>query len=66
MRLAKTLTAIFPACCICWTPFAVLVVSDPYDRAPVWMHLVAAWLAHAISSINPILYGVTNTEFCTA
>ena len=63
MRLSKTLSIIFVIFCICWTPYAITVVVDRHDEAPLWVYIFVVLIAHTNSSINFILYGMTNREF---
>ena len=63
VRLARTLSIIFVAYVTCWSPLGVLVLADPYDSAPLWLHMYTVLLAHGNSCVNSVLYGLTNKEF---
>ena len=63
MRLARTLFAIFVVFTCCWTPYAIIILGDRYDVWPAETHLFSVLFAHSSSSINWILYGLTNTRF---
>ncbi|XP_064609492.1 octopamine receptor Oamb-like [Liolophura sinensis] len=63
MKLAKTLFAIFVCFCLCWTPYAIIVVSDVNDTFPMEPHSFSILIAHVNSSLNCILYGVFNRGF---
>lgn len=63
MRLARTLFVIFIIFTICWGPYAILIVADVYDTYPAWVHTITITMAHLNSSLNCILYGITNKQF---
>ena len=63
LKLARTLFCIFGVFVFCWTPFAILVVADPGDKAPMEVHLYILLLAHMHSSLNPLVYAITNKHY---
>jgi hypothetical protein len=63
VKVAKTLFIVFVVFCCCWTPWVVLVLVDVSDEGHPFLYQVAIALAHTSSSVNSILYGVTNTAF---
>ena len=63
VRLAKTLFFIFAIFVICWTPYAIIVAIDVNDEFPAELHTYAVLVAHTNSSLNSVLYGVTNKQF---
>ena len=63
MRLARTLFIIFVVFATCWTPYAIIVAIDYKDEFTQEVHLFAILLAHTNSSLNFILYGLTNRHF---
>lgn len=63
MRLARTLFIIFAVFAACWTPYAIIVVADRYDTYPMEIHIFSILMAHTNSSLNSILYGLTNIQF---
>ncbi|ELU08523.1 hypothetical protein CAPTEDRAFT_123524 [Capitella teleta] len=63
MRLARTLFIIFAVFAACWTPYAIIVVADRYDTYPMEIHIFSILVAHTNSSLNSILYGLTNANF---
>ena len=62
-RLLRTIFIIFFIFTLCWTPYAVFVSADYKDRLPLEVHLFALLLAHTNSSLNCVIYGVTNRDF---
>ena len=63
VKLARTLCLIFVVFAVCWSPYAVFVVADRYDTWPQELHLFAVLIAHTNSSLNSVLYGLTNKHF---
>ncbi|OQV26118.1 putative Alpha-1B adrenergic receptor [Hypsibius exemplaris] len=63
IKLAKTLFTVFIAFLVCWGPFALLVLMKQPSWVPGWMYMIAIIMAHGNSSINSILYGLTNEKF---
>ena len=63
IRLSKTLSLIFLVFCVCWSPYAILVLIDASDEAPHWVYIFVVLLAHTNSSLNFVLYGATNRDF---
>jgi len=60
MRQIKVIVIIFIAFCICWAPYAVVLLSDEYDMFPLSVHLYASMIAHLHASVNFVIYGLTN------
>ena len=63
MKLARTLFTIFVVFAVCWMPHAVLIVVDFQDRAPQFWHVLFIMFAHTNSSLNCIVYALTNKHF---
>ncbi len=63
LRLARTLFIVFIVFCICWSPYALVCLIDRYDKAPKWYYAFSILLAHASSTLNSLLYAVTNKGF---
>ena len=63
MRLARTLFLIFVVFATCWTPYAIIVAVDYKDEFTQELHIFSVLLAHTNSSLNCILYGLTNRYF---
>ncbi len=63
IRLARTLFLIFVCFCICWSPYALLCLIDRYDEAHKIWYSLAILMAHASSTLNSLLYAVTNRSF---
>ena len=63
IKLAKTLFIIFIVFCICWTPYGLLCLIDRYDVIRLEAYAVSILLAHISSTLNSILYAVTNKAF---
>jgi hypothetical protein len=63
MRLARTLFIIFIVFTICWTPYAIIVVADVRDDFSQELHIFSILIAHTNSSLNSILYGLSDRNF---
>ena len=63
VKLARTLCLIFVVFAVCWSPYAVIVVADRYDTFPLELHIFSVLIAHTNSSLNSVLYGLTNKHF---
>ena len=63
IRLARTLFVIFVVFVVCWTPYAVIVSVDHKDQLHQSYHIFSILLAHTNSSLNSVLYGLTNRNF---
>ena len=63
IRLAKTLFIVFIAFCLCWAPYALICLIDKYDTIHNAWYAFSVLLAHASSTLNSILYAVTNRGF---
>ena len=63
VKLARTLFFIFAVFVACWTPYAIIVVADINDTFSAEVHTYAILVAHTNSSLNSVLYGVTNKQF---
>ena len=61
-KLARTLFAIFMLFVACWMPYSVLMVVDFGDTAPHEIYLFAVQLAHLHSSLNFVMYAITNGQ----
>ncbi len=66
VRLARTLFIIFIAFFICWTPYTLLCLTDRYDKMHKTWYSLAILMAHASSTLNSLLYAVTNRNFRNA
>ncbi|OQV25772.1 putative Melatonin receptor type 1C [Hypsibius exemplaris] len=63
IRLAKTLFVAFAVFFLCWLPFALLVLFGQPRIIPKWIYVVAMFMAHGNSAMNPIIYGMSNKKF---
>ncbi|XP_067239350.1 trace amine-associated receptor 13c-like [Chanodichthys erythropterus] len=59
-KAAKTLGVVMGAFIICWLPFFINSMIDPYINfsTPVALFEVFVWLGYINSTINPIIYGL--------
>jgi 5-hydroxytryptamine receptor 4 len=64
-KAAKTLCIIMGCFCLCWAPFFITNVVDPFINYTVPGQLWAAclWLGYINSMLNPILYAFLNKSF---
>ncbi|XP_029917928.1 5-hydroxytryptamine receptor 4 [Myripristis murdjan] len=64
-KAAKTLCIIMGCFCLCWAPFFVTNVVDPFIDYTVPDKLWSAclWLGYINSMLNPILYAFLNKSF---
>ena len=63
IKLAKTLLLVFIAFCLCWTPYGILVLVDFRNEGHKAWYLFAILLAHTSSTLNFLIYGITNQGF---
>ena len=63
IKLAKTLFLVFLAFCMCWTPYGLLVLVDIDNEAHMAWYMFAILFAHTSSTLNFIIYGITNQAF---
>ena len=63
VKLTRTLCLIFVVFAVSWTPYAIIVVADKFDTFPTELHIFSILIAHTNSSLNSILYGLTNKHF---
>lgn len=62
-RIAKGLFLSYFLFTICWMPYGLIVMIDFSDQLPRTAHMYPLLLAHLNSSLNPILYALTNSNF---
>ena len=60
VKLAKTLFIVFIVFCLCWAPYALMCLIDRYNKIPKEAYTFAILMAHTSSTLNSILYAVTN------
>ena len=60
IRQVKVIFFIFLAFCICWAPYATVLLADEFDEFPLSVHLYASMIAHLHASVNFFIYGLTN------
>ncbi|XP_059919182.1 5-hydroxytryptamine receptor 4 isoform X1 [Gadus macrocephalus] len=64
-KAAKTLCIIMGCFCLCWAPFFVTNVVDPFIdyTVPGQLWVACLWLGYINSMLNPILYAFLNKSF---
>lgn len=64
-KAAKTLCIIMGCFCLCWAPFFITNVVDPFINYTVPGQLWTAflWLGYINSGLNPFLYAFLNKSF---
>ncbi|XP_041316492.1 5-hydroxytryptamine receptor 4-like, partial [Pyrgilauda ruficollis] len=64
-KAAKTLCIIMGCFCLCWAPFFVTNIVDPFINYTVPGKLWTAflWLGYINSGLNPFLYAFLNKAF---
>ncbi len=63
LRVAKGLFLSFLIFAICWMPYALIIVIDKQDKISQTIYIYSILLATLNSSLNPILYAFTNSQF---
>ena len=65
IRQIRVIFIIFIAFCVCWAPYAVVLLTDELDMFPLSVHLYASMIAHLHASVNFFIYGLANKSLRT-
>ncbi|XP_044147107.1 trace amine-associated receptor 4-like [Bufo gargarizans] len=59
-KAAKTLSLVMGVFILCWLPFFILTVTDPYLNFSISddIYNIVLWLGYFNSALNPIIYGL--------
>ena len=63
ISLLRSTFTIFVLFFVMWSPYTLIVLCDPPHVWPSEVYVIAGFFAHTNSSINSILYAVTNKNF---
>ena len=65
LRIAKGLFTSYIIFALCWLPYGLIVMTDFDNKLPRSAHMYSMLLAHLNSSLNPIVYAISNPLFQT-
>ena len=68
-KAARTLAIITGVYIVCWLPFFIIALLNPFlrpDAIPALIFSIAIWLGYANSLLNPIIYTVFSPDFRAA
>lgn len=63
LKIAKGLFFSYVIFTACWLPYGLVVMTDFGDKLPRTAHMYSMLIAHLNSSLNPVVYAISNPLF---
>ena len=63
LRVAKGLFVSYILFVVCWLPYGIACIFDFEDKWPRTVHMYTMLFAHMNSSLNPLVYAISNPLF---